>query len=219
MRHGHANQGGPQTRGTTIHWARLYDKLALWRILTLGRGVKIWQVMLDMAGLKPGSRVLDVGCGPGSLALKAKERVGSEGVVAGIDASAEMIEVAQEKAQRAGVEIDFRLEAVEKLPFADQSFDAVLSSLMMHHLPDDLKRQGLAEIQRILKPGGCLVIMDFKRPETNLRRMLMPGLLHRSMPIGIQDLSVLLEEVGFEMIEFSDTQIKMFGYLRGYARQ
>jgi demethylmenaquinone methyltransferase/2-methoxy-6-polyprenyl-1,4-benzoquinol methylase/phosphoethanolamine N-methyltransferase len=174
--------------------------------------------MLDKAGLKPGSRVLDVGCGTGSLALKAKERVGSTGMVAGIDASPEMIEVALEKARRAGVEIDFRLEVVEKLPFADQTFDTVLSSLMMHHLPDDLKRQGLAEIRRVLKPGGSLVIVDFKRPETRLSRLLMPFMLHHSIPVGIQDLGALLADAGFESIELSDTQIKAFGYLRGFAR-
>jgi ubiquinone/menaquinone biosynthesis C-methylase UbiE len=219
MYHRHVKQSAPETHGRTIRWAKLYDRLALWQILTLGRGVKVWKVMLDKAGLKPGDRVLDVGCGPGSLALKAKERVGQAGEVIGIDASPEMIEVAQEKVQRASVQIDFRVEVVERLPFPDNSFDAVLSSLMMHHLPDDVKRQGLAEIRRVLKPGGCLVIVDFKRPESHLGRAFLPAMLHRSMPVGVQDLGALLKETGFEGIEFSDTQIKTFGYLRGYARK
>jgi demethylmenaquinone methyltransferase/2-methoxy-6-polyprenyl-1,4-benzoquinol methylase/phosphoethanolamine N-methyltransferase len=218
MHHRHARQAAPETRGATIHWAKIYDKLALWQILTLGRGVKVWQVMLDKAGLKPGDRVLDVGCGPGSLALKAKERVGQAGQVVGIDASPEMIDVAREKAQRAGVKVDFRLEVVERLPFPNDSFDAVLSSLMMHHLPDDVKRQGLGEIRRVLKPGGILMIIDFKRPESRSGRALLPAMFHRSMPVGVQDLGGLLEEAGFERIELSDTQIKMFGYLQGYAR-
>jgi demethylmenaquinone methyltransferase/2-methoxy-6-polyprenyl-1,4-benzoquinol methylase/phosphoethanolamine N-methyltransferase len=219
MHHHQTQAAAPETRGATIHWARLYDKLALWRILTLGRGVKIWQEMLDKAILKPGDSVLDVGCGPGSLILKAKERVGEPGRASGIDASPEMIAVAREKAQRAGIDVEFRLEVVERLPFPDASFDAVLSSLMMHHLPDEVKRQALAEIYRVLKPAGRLVIVDFKRPESRLSRMLLPAMLHRSMPVGIQDLVRFLDEAGFEGIELSDTQIKMFGYLRGVARK
>ena len=54
---------------------------------------------------------------------------------------------------------------IEQLPFPDQTFDVVLSTLMMHHLPASLKRQGLAEIARVLKPGGRLVIADFKRKQ------------------------------------------------------
>ena len=50
---------------------------------------------------------------------------------------------------------------IEQLPFPDQTFDVVLSTLMMHHLPAGVKRQGLAEIARVLKPGGRLVIADF----------------------------------------------------------
>ncbi len=225
MHHTHSKQAGPETRGATLHWARAYDRLALWKILTLGRGVKIWQVMFDKAGLKPGDRVLDVGCGPGSLTLQAKERAGQAGQVVGIDASPEMIEVAREKAQRAGVQIDFRLEVVEKLPFPNDSFDIVLSSLMMHHLPEDVKRQALAEIWRVLRPGGCLMIVDFKRPESRHDRFFFaltlhnPLMFHNSMSVGIQDLGAWLQEAGFEGIELSDTQIKMLGYLRGVARK
>ncbi|RPI81467.1 MAG: class I SAM-dependent methyltransferase [Chloroflexi bacterium] len=219
MHHRHADQSiAPQTRGATIHWAKLYDKLYLLQILTLGRWGKTWVMMLDQAGLKTGDRVLDVGCGPGSLTIKAKARVGQAGQAVGIDASPEMIAVAKEKAQRAGAEVDFRIEVVEKMPFTDQSFDVVISSLMMHHLPDDLKRQALDEIYRVLKPDGCLMITDFKRSETSAKKTVLPFLHHRSMPVGIQDLVPLLAESGFEQVTLSDTPVKMFGYLRAYAR-
>ena len=215
----HSIQSAPETRGITIHWARAYDRLAMWKILTLGRGIKIWQEMLDQSGLKPGNWALDVGCGPGSLTLQAKKRVGQAGRAVGIDASPEMIAVAREKAQRAGADVEFQLEAVERLPFPEDSFDVVLSSLMMHHLPDDVKRQGLSEIRRVLKPGGCLIILDFKCPDSNHRRALLPFMLHRSIQVGVQDLGALLEDAGITEIELRDTQIKAFGYLRGYARK
>ncbi|MFN8597986.1 MAG: class I SAM-dependent methyltransferase [Anaerolineae bacterium] len=71
----------------------------------------------------------------------------------------EMIQVAQRKATQARAEIEFRVEH-QALTFADQSFDVVLSSLMMHHLPDDLKPRALAELRRVFETGGRLVIAD-----------------------------------------------------------
>jgi demethylmenaquinone methyltransferase/2-methoxy-6-polyprenyl-1,4-benzoquinol methylase/phosphoethanolamine N-methyltransferase len=215
MHHSHATKNAPQTKGKVLHAARLYDRSAMWQILTLGRGNKIWEEMLDLAGLQAGDSVLDVGCGPGSLTLRAKGRVGQTGKAAGIDASPEMIEYAQEKARRKGLPIDFRLEVVEKLPFPDSSFDVVLSSLMMHHLPEDVKRQGLAENRRVLKPGGRLVILDFKRQDANRRQFFLHAMPHPTVPVGVQDLGRYLEGAGFEQVELSDTRMKMLGYLRG----
>ncbi len=68
----------------------------------------------------------------------------------------------------------FRVGVIERLELSDQSFDAALSTMMMHHLPDDLKRRGLAEMARTLKPGGRLVVVDFKRPEPRAGRPAGP---------------------------------------------
>ena len=217
MLHRHKSQTGPQTKGITLHRATLYDSLPMWQLVTRGKGDKLWEVMLDQAGVKPGDSVLDVGCGPGALTLKAQARTGQTGRVIGIDASPEMIAVAREKARKAKAQVDFRLEVVEKLPFPDRSFDVVLSSLMMHHLPDDVKRQALAEIRRVLKPGGSLMIIDFKRTEPNERHSFLSLMHHLSRSTGVQDLVPFLEEAGFEQIMLSDTLLKEFGYLRGYA--
>jgi len=75
--------------------------------------------------------------------------------VYGIDAVPAMIAVARRKANQAGRAIDYQVAAVEALPFPDAISDVVVSSLMMHHLPDDLKGRGLAMIRRVLKPGAA----------------------------------------------------------------
>jgi ubiquinone/menaquinone biosynthesis C-methylase UbiE len=148
----------PQTRGTVIRWARFYDVL-VW-LVTHGKERMFRQMIADQAQLQPGERVLDVGCGTGTLALVAKEHVGETGRVVGIDPSRQMIARARWKMDKAGLSLDFHLGVIEQLAFPDQSFDVVLCSLMIHHVPDDLKRQGLAEMARVLTSGGRLLIVD-----------------------------------------------------------
>ena len=160
---------------------------------------------------------MDVGCGTGDLTLLAKQRVGATGHVCGIDAGPEMIEVARRKAAKARVEIDFRVEPIEALTFPDQSFDVVLSSLMMHHLPDDLKPRALAELRRVLKPGGRLLIADFKRPTNHLSQGLMGLMMHGHVRQGAQDLSALLQAAGFDQIEIDEQRSRVLGFVRAKA--
>src|SRR5215213_8128705 len=176
----------PATRGSLIRSAGHYDQLV--SLLTLGRRTRLRQMTIALARIQPGERVLEVGCGTGDVALAACAPAGPRGSVAGIDAGPEMIAVARAKAARAGVTIDFRVEPIEALSYPDASFDVVLSSLMMHHLPDDLKRQGLAEVARVLKPGGRLLIVDIKRPTSRLERAMSHVMCHGGMSTGIQDL-------------------------------
>src|SRR3712207_4299905 len=89
---------GPETAGLVLHGAtaRYYDVMA-W-LMTLGRERKFREKLVDLARLRPGESVLDVGCGTGTLAIAAKRRVGPTGEVYGIDASPEMIVRASKKA-------------------------------------------------------------------------------------------------------------------------
>lgn len=150
----------PQTTGTVIHWAKRYDFMV--QFMAFGQARRLRRKSIEAAQITTGERVLDVGCGTGDLTLLAKEHAGSTGQVCGVDAAPEMIDVARNKAARAKADVDFRVGVVERLPFPDDSFDVVLSSLMMHHLPDDLKPQALAEVRRVVKPGGRLLIVDFR---------------------------------------------------------
>lgn len=149
-----------ETRGETIRWASFYDRFV--NLVSFGKEKSLRKMTIAQAQVKPGEKVLDVGCGTGSLTIAAKVQVGPTGEVYGTDASPEMIDVARRKAARAGVDVTFQVDLIENITFPDNQFDVVLSSFMMHHLPDELKRDGLAEIYRVLKPGGRLMIVDLE---------------------------------------------------------
>jgi ubiquinone/menaquinone biosynthesis C-methylase UbiE len=148
-----------RTGGIVLHSAAAYDVLLT--ALSFGRERALRRGILNRANLKLGERVLDIGCGTGTTAIIAKELVGAEGSVCGIDASLEMIARARRKAFRARVQIDFVQATVETLPFPDGHFDAVLSSMMLHHLPAAVRRQCGLEVRRVLKPGGRVFAVDF----------------------------------------------------------
>src|SRR5437870_7361753 len=171
----HAAVADASTRGRLIHGARFYD--AMVNIITLGRAPALREQAADLAAIRPGESVLDVGCGTGELAQRARARTGPTGVVRGIDPSADTIAVARDKSTRMGLGIEYRVAAIEALPFPDASFDVVLSSLMMHHLPEDLKVSGLREVRRVLKPGGRVLILDLKRPRGLLSRLALTSVM------------------------------------------
>lgn len=152
--------------------------------------------------------MLDVGCGTGDLTLEVARRVGSSGLVAGIDAAPEMVARARQKAERRHMAIDFRVEPVERLTFADQAFDVVVSSLVFHHLPDALKREALAEIRRVLKPGGRLLLVD-------LLGRTHGYLLHSHLQATLPELLPLLDEAGFLQVEWQRGPLPALGYIQG----
>src|SRR5258708_13440556 len=104
----------PGTTGIVLHRAFVYD-LLVW-LVSLGRERVYRGKALDLANLKPGESVLDVGCGTGTLAIAAKQRVGPTGRVYGVDASPEMLARASKKASKAGAEVVFQNGVVERLP-------------------------------------------------------------------------------------------------------
>jgi ubiquinone/menaquinone biosynthesis C-methylase UbiE len=177
--------------------ARFYDAMS-W-VCSLGGEAKTNREIIERAGIKPGERVLDVGCGTGAQTLPAAE-VAGVGNVAGVDPSPDMLERARQKAAKKGLEIDFRSAAIEKLPFADHEFDVALSSFMLHHLPEDVMRSGFGEIQRVLKPGGRLLAVDFTSGRSLIGRV-MGFLGHAHKLEGLKGIKSTLAEAGFSSVE------------------
>ena len=210
--HSHSFEGPAQTEGTLIRWAPYYDFTV--NIVTLGKARTLRKLTVDKALIQPGDSVLDVGCGTGEVTLPAKTRA-KDGKVYGIDPAPEMIAVAQKKAAHKKLEIDFRVGVIESLPFPDATIDVVTSSLMMHHLPEELKVRGLAEVYRVLKPGGRLLIADFMRPTGSfLNHLFIAFTRHRGLKSGIEDLQKLLNAAGFQQITPFDENILIIGFLR-----
>lgn len=221
--HGHGHAGVPVTEGRLIRWAWLYDPI-VW-LMSAGRSRALRTMPLELAAIRPGERVLDVGCGTGDLTLGAAGQVGPTGKVYGIDAAPEMIAEANRKAKRARRDVQFLVEPVEALSFPDGSFDVALSSLMMHHLPGDLKRRALVEIRRVLRPGGRVVIFDFQ-PTAGPPSILQPGGLAarvhgrrtptaEQVQAGLGPLATLLRDTGFADVKNGPTRYPWLGYVLG----
>ena len=186
-----------QTKGATIRWARGYDLLV--SALMLGFEGRFREKQLTLAKLQPGERVLDVGCGTGTLAIAAKRHVGPNGAVTGVDPAAEMIERAVKKASARSADVAFRTAAAEELPFANGTFDVVLSSLMLHHLPKETRRAGVQEMRRVLKPGGRLLAIDFGRGAATKKGLF--ARIHGHGGVDTSALIALVTEAGFDVAE------------------
>jgi len=192
------NDTTPATKGLVLRsHARYYDFVA--RLLTFGQGGNLYERLVDLARLAPDERVLDVGCGTGSLALVAKARVGPSGTVHGIDASKEMIERASRKTRRRGVQADFQVATVEALPFPERSFEVVFSTLMLHHLPRPVRRKCAGEMARVLRPGGRVLVADFQTPARAREGWL--ARLHRHGFVTLGEVRDLLTTAGFRVLE------------------
>ena len=191
----------PTTSGRTISWASLYDAL-VW-LISFGRGRNVRQAILALAEINPGDKLLDVGCGTGDLGIAALAIAGPTGEVHGIDASPQMIAVARQKAARANLDIRFEVDVIESLSFPDDHFDIVTSTLMMHHLPNDLKRKGLAEMYRVTKPGGRILIVDIESSRGGSLGQRLSDLMihlhggHSAMQDNVQKLLPFVEDAGF----------------------
>jgi arsenite methyltransferase len=158
--------------------------------------------------VRPGERVLDVGSGPGFLAAEIAEDAGGEGGVHGVDPSESMLALARRRTAGAGAApLEFVTGGATELPFADASFDAVVSTQVLEYVED--VASALAEARRVLRPGGRLLVLDTdwdaivwhsNEPE-RMRRVLAAWTEHLADPHLPRRLPRLFRDSGLSLVD------------------
>jgi ubiquinone/menaquinone biosynthesis C-methylase UbiE len=144
----------------------LYDRAVAWSTRDAVLKARI-AALIDPL---PAARVLDLGCGSGTL-LAALAGRRPDLRLTGVDADPTILAIAAARAKRAGFTVELRRGMAQALPLADHCIDVAVSSLLFHHLQPDDKRTALAELQRVLVPGGRLMLVDFGRAASRWRRL------------------------------------------------
>ena len=146
-----------QVRAMFDRIARVYDRMN--SVMTAGMHHRWRERAVDLAGVAPGDRALDVATGTGDLAIELAKRVGPTGEVVGVDFSETMLEIARGKAPGVRFESANALE----LPFADGEFAAATVGFGARNFAD--LRRGLAEMARVTRPGGRVVVLELTTPQ------------------------------------------------------
>ena len=127
-----------------------------------------------------------------------------------------MIEVAQKKAKRIGSETIFEVGLIEQLAYPDATFDIVISRLVIHHLPDNLKRTAFTEILRVLKAGGHLLVADFNPPKNPILNHVTSALVgSHMMQTNVWSIPQMLLEAGFVEVSSGLTRSAYLAFVYG----
>lgn len=196
---------------------RLYDPV----VRATTREGRFKELLVEQAAVAPGQRALDLGCGTGTLAIQVK-RARPDAEVLGLDADPEMLAQAEAKAERAGVELELTEGFSTELPYADRSFDRVLSTLFFHHLDPEPKRQTAGEIARVLRPGGELHVADWGKPSDPAMAVAFLGIrlldgFENTADNVRGELPRIFEEAGLEGAEETDRLRTPLGTLSLYS--
>ncbi|WP_406238561.1 class I SAM-dependent methyltransferase [Nocardia sp. NBC_01009] len=190
----------PGTAGLTIDHGRSYDVFGA--AFFGGRRDRVYRRLAELSGAGPGDRVLDIGCGTGYLTRRLAAVV-SSGTVVGLDPSAAVLDHARRITTDSNC--TYTVGVAESLTAEDDSFDVVANCLMLHHLPEDLRPTALTEMRRVLRPGGQLLIGEFRPPANRIGRHLVGALTGPAMehnPIHL--LEPMIADAGFEQITLGD---------------
>lgn len=164
--HGRADS---RTTGLVLHHGRSYDACAA--LFFGGRRRHVYTRLAALSGVQPGDRILDVGCGTGYFTRIMGQAAAPGGTAVGLDPSGDAIAEARRVTQLANC--TFRNGIAEAIDAPDGAYDVVVSSLMLHHLPEDLRPRVIGEMYRVLRPGGQVLIADFRPPANRVGRQIV----------------------------------------------
>jgi len=179
--------------------------------ITLGREDALRKMTVNLAQVKEGDCVLEIGCATGTLSLAAKRQAGPTGRVFGIDIIPGMIEVSQKKATKAKLDITFQLGNIGDISFPNEHFDVVMCSFMIFHMSEKVRNNGIKEIYRVLKPKGRLMVLDLALPSRPVSRMIIKLLLGFMIKHDLKELLPVMESSGFSQIEISQAKYRILG--------
>jgi ubiquinone/menaquinone biosynthesis C-methylase UbiE len=198
----HGSSHPAAARGHVLGSPHLYDLMA--EFFFFGRRRATYQALIAAVGIQPGQRVLDVGCGTGYFVRLIAEAVGPNGLAVGIEPSTSMINYAIRKAVPS-TNSEFHVGTAASLELQDNSFDVVVSSLVMHHLPQDLRTVALQEMRRVLRPGGRVLVAEARSPSPGSGWHLLARLHgYDRMAREVPDLESIAARSGFRDIRYGE---------------
>ncbi len=194
----------------------LYDPILRWTL----RESTFKRQLVEQARIGRGDRVLDLGCGTATLSLLVK-RAHPEAEVVGLDGDIKVLQIARAKAAHAGLEIALDHGMAFELPYPDNYFDCVLSSLLFHHLTLENKNRTLKEGFRVLRPRGEFHIADWGKAQNNFMRIafLLVQMLDgfKTTADNVQGrLPELFRTAGFEAVQEASRYMTIVGTLSLY---
>jgi ubiquinone/menaquinone biosynthesis C-methylase UbiE len=173
--------------------------------------------LILQAEIQRNFKVLDLGCGTGTLAIFVKKSQPSAEVI-GIDIDPHILSIAKEKAIQANTQIRFDLGTAFNLPYPDNYFDRVVSSLVFHHLTRENKLRALKEALRVLNKNGELHIADMGKPQNLLMRLpsVLMGRLEETEDNVKGLLPKMFKNAGFNQVEETSKLMTIFGTISLY---
>ncbi len=211
------NETGTYIPALRFPWlTRFYDSL----LAATLKEERFKGLLAAQAAARPGQRVLDVGCGTATLTIMLKRACPGVEVV-GLDGDPDALAIARRKIQAASADIEVHEAMSFEMPFADGSFDRVVSSLVFHHLTSENKRRTLAEVRRVLKPRGELHVADWGEAQNLLMRAAFLGVqLFDGFATTTDNvegrLPPMMRQAGFGDVMETHREMTLFGTLSLY---
>src|SRR3990167_9138180 len=176
---------------------------------------KFYQKIADQIPKDKRVQILDVGTGTANLAIAIKKR-SPKAEISGIDPDEKILKIAKEKIKKEELDIKLVKAFAQKLPFKKQSFDWVVSSFAVHHIPSQLKKQAFYEMYRVLRSGGTILIIDIGVPKNLLAKIAgtVFSLIEAVGPNLRGFIPKALKEVGFRNVRELESKFGLISFYR-----